>query len=77
MKIRYSRRALSELGAILSELAANNSSAAVRFEERISQIEDRLSRFPEGFQEVEQRPGVRRVPAKSRGSNCVPIGCKQ
>jgi toxin ParE1/3/4 len=62
MKVRYASRALAELDAILADLAAKNPLAAERFEQRISQIAERIGRFPEGYQEVAQRPGVRRVP---------------
>jgi plasmid stabilization system protein ParE len=35
---------------------------ARRFANRIDQIGERIGRFPYGFQEVAERPGVRRVP---------------
>jgi plasmid stabilization system protein ParE len=62
MKVRYSRLAVAELDAILSDLASKNPMAARRFEERVRRVEERIGRFPEGFQEIAQRPGVRRVP---------------
>ena len=62
MRVRYSRVALAELDAILSDLASKNPAAARAFEARIRRIEERLGRFPEGFQEVAERPGIRRVP---------------
>ena len=62
MKVRYSSLALAELDAILSDLAAKNPAVAQRFEERIRQVSERMGRFPHGFQEVAERPGVRRVP---------------
>ena len=62
MKLRYSRRALAELDAILSDLGSMNPAAAHRFEARIFQIGERIRQFPYGFQEVAERPGVRRVP---------------
>jgi toxin ParE1/3/4 len=62
MKVRYSRLALAELDAIPSDLAAKNSAAALHFENRILQVGERIGRFPHGFQEVVERPGVRRVP---------------
>jgi toxin ParE1/3/4 len=62
MKVRYSRLALAELDAILSDLAAQNPAAAQHFENRILQVGERIGRFPHGFQEVVERPGVRRVP---------------
>jgi len=62
MKVRYSTLALAELDAILGELSAVNSSAAQRFSDRIQQVGERIGRFPLGFQEVAERPGVHRVP---------------
>jgi len=62
MKVRYSRLALAELDAILPDLAAKNPTAAQRFEFRVRQIEERIGRFPQGFQEVAERSGIRRVP---------------
>jgi plasmid stabilization system protein ParE len=62
MKVRYSRLALAELDVILSDLASHDPVAAHRFEERIRRIDERIGRFPEGFQEVEERPSIRRVP---------------
>jgi plasmid stabilization system protein ParE len=62
MKVRHSKLALAELDAILSDLAAKNPTAAQRFEHRIRQVDERIGRFPNGFQEVAERPGVRRVP---------------
>lgn len=55
MRVRFSKGAVAQLDEILSELNEVNPSAAQRFEQRIG-------RFPGGFQEVEERPGVRRVP---------------
>lgn len=62
MKVRYSKLALAELDAILSDLDAKNPAAAQRLEDRIRQVSERIGRFPQGFQEVAERPGVRRVP---------------
>jgi len=62
MKVRYSKLALGELDAILSDLTQSNPSAARRFEDRVRQIGVRIGRFPKGFQEVAERTGVRRVP---------------
>lgn len=61
-RVRYSSRAIAELEAILSDLATKHPSAAKRFLARMRQVGERIGRFPEGFQEVAQRPGVRRVP---------------
>lgn len=62
MRVRFSKRALAQLDAILLELNDVNPPAARRFEQRIRSIVQRIGRFPRGFQEVEKRPGVRRVP---------------
>lgn len=62
MRVRFSKGALAQLDEILSELNEVNPSAAQRFEWRIRSIVQRIGRFPQGYQEVEERPGVRRVP---------------
>jgi plasmid stabilization system protein ParE len=62
MRVRFSRLALAELSEILADLASKDSGVARRFEARIHQIGERLGRFPHGFQEVAERPGVRRIP---------------
>ncbi len=62
MRVRFSRLALAELSEILADLAAKDPGAAKRFELRIRQISKRIGQFPHGFQEVAERPGIRRVP---------------
>jgi plasmid stabilization system protein ParE len=62
MRVRFSRLALAELSEILADLASKDSGVSRRFEARIHQIGERLGRFPHGFQEVAERPGVRRIP---------------
>lgn len=62
MRVRFSRPALAELNDIFADLAAKSPGAAEHFELRICQISERMARFPHGFQEVAERPGVRRVP---------------
>ncbi|MEJ2625426.1 MAG: type II toxin-antitoxin system RelE/ParE family toxin [Pseudolabrys sp.] len=62
MRVRFSKRALAQLDEILSGLNQVNPFAAQRFEQRIRSIAQRIGRFPQGFQEVEERPGVRKVP---------------
>jgi plasmid stabilization system protein ParE len=62
MRVRYSRAALAELDAILSDLGLKNPAAAAAFEIRLRRIQERLGRFPEAFQEVAERRGVRRIP---------------
>lgn len=61
MKIRYAKRALAEIDAILASISSNNPAAAERFDRRIQSLVTRVSQYPEGFQEVAERPGVRRV----------------
>ena len=62
MRVRFSAPALAELDAILADLGEKNHVAARRFEHRIRGVAERIGRFPRGFQEVEERRGVRRVP---------------
>ena len=62
MRVRWSRPALAELDAILFDLSEKNPRAAQHFELRIRQVCERIGRFPLGFQEVAERPGIRRVP---------------
>lgn len=62
MRVRFSAPALAELDAILADLAAKNPLAAQHLERRIRGVVDRIGRFPGAFQEVEERPGVRKVP---------------
>jgi plasmid stabilization system protein ParE len=50
------------LSTILAELAEKDLVAAERFLGRIEHIAARLARHPNAFQEVSERPGVRRVP---------------
>ncbi len=62
MKVRLSKLALAELDAILNYSRAENPRAAARFEGRITRVFERIGQFPKGAQEVENRPGIRRVP---------------
>ena len=62
MKVRWSKLALTELDAILADLGLKHPDAADRFEFRIRQIVERIGKYPRAFQEVAERPGVRRVP---------------
>jgi len=62
MKVVYSKLALAELDDILDRIAAENPAAAARVGERIERVIARIAQFPESAQEVEERPGVRRVP---------------
>ncbi len=62
MKVRYSDLALAELDAILAAIQAENPDTAASFEARVRRVAERIGQFPEGAQEVAERPGVRRVP---------------
>jgi plasmid stabilization system protein ParE len=62
MKVRLSKLALSEFEAILTGIRAENPLAAARLEARIRRVFGRIAQFPKGAQEVENRPGIRRVP---------------
>jgi toxin ParE1/3/4 len=58
VKITDSKLALAELEEILAGIAAENRAAAVR----VKRVIERIAQFPEGAQEVAERPGMRRVP---------------
>ncbi len=62
MRVRFSKLAIAELDVILTDIGAENPHAAVQFEERIKRVFNRIAQFPESAQEVESRPGIRRVP---------------
>jgi toxin ParE1/3/4 len=62
MKVRYSKLALAELDEILARIVSENRSAAVRVHRRVQRVIERIAEFPEGAQQVDERPGVRRVP---------------
>jgi len=62
MRVRYSKLALAELDAILADIRAENPRAAARFDERVQGVAERIQLFPESAEQLEQRPGVRRVP---------------
>jgi toxin ParE1/3/4 len=49
---------LAELDAILEGMQAT----AERLNARVRQVAERIGQFPEGAQEVAERPGLRRVP---------------
>ena len=61
MKVVFSRIALAELDGILDHIATASPGGAIRVEERVREVIDRISRYPQGAQEVAERPGVRRV----------------
>ena len=62
MKVRFSKLALAELDAILTDIRTENAPAGARFEARIQRVFKRIAQFPKGAQEVKNRPGIRRVP---------------
>jgi len=62
MKAIYSRLAQAELEDILERIATENPAAAARVRARVERVIERIEQFPEGAQEVAERPGVRRVP---------------
>ncbi len=57
MKVRYSDLALAELDAILAAIQAENPDTAASFEARVRRVAERIGQFPEGAQEVAERPG--------------------
>jgi plasmid stabilization system protein ParE len=62
MKVSYSDQSLAELQTIHRDLMALNPAAAKRFADRIFQVHEQIENFPNGFQEVSGRPGIRRAP---------------
>ncbi|MDO8875664.1 MAG: type II toxin-antitoxin system RelE/ParE family toxin [Pseudolabrys sp.] len=62
MKVHYSDQALAELQTIHRDLMALNPVAARRFADRVFRVHEQIETFPNGFQEVSRRPGIRRAP---------------
>ena len=62
MKVRFSRLALAELDRVLAELAERNPRTSARFLNRVEQMSAQLGRHPKAFQQVLNRPDVRRAP---------------
>jgi plasmid stabilization system protein ParE len=62
MRVRFSRHASKDLISILADLAAKDPSAPHRFEARIRQLSERLGQYPNSFQELTDRPCIRRAP---------------
>jgi toxin ParE1/3/4 len=62
MKVIYTETALGDLDNILTYLGSNFPTVTAAFVDRIRAIEQRIGRWPESGQEVEQRTGVRVVP---------------
>lgn len=61
MKVRYTETALDEIQEILSYIAKNNPTAALRVSAAISAIIDRIGQFPQTAVETD-RVGVRVTP---------------
>jgi toxin ParE1/3/4 len=62
MKVVYTDEALRDLDEILAFLASNYPAISASFERRLRAVTERVGRWPESAQKVEQRPGVRMVP---------------
>ncbi|MBK5958645.1 hypothetical protein CCR97_10545 [Rhodoplanes elegans] len=62
MKLALSRAAAAELDELLGYVGERNPSAAAHVEASLRQTFDRICRYPEAAERVEQRPAVRRVP---------------
>ena len=62
MRVRFSKLALAELDAILADIRADNPGAAAHLRERVGRVVGRIAQFPDGAQQVDTRPGIRRVP---------------
>ena len=62
MKVVYTDEALRDLDEILAFLASNYPAISASFERRLRAVTERIGRWPESAQKVEQRRGVRTVP---------------
>jgi toxin ParE1/3/4 len=62
MKVRYTIRARQDITDIYSTIYRNNRRAAARVRARIRSLAMDLGHEPRRGQEVEGRPGVRRIP---------------
>ena len=62
MRVRFTARAARQLDGILADLSKINPSAAKALLARVNEITMQLAQFPSGFQEVGDRPTVRRAP---------------
>jgi plasmid stabilization system protein ParE len=62
MKVVYTDEALRDLDEILTFIAAKYPTISAPFEMRLSAVVERIARWPQSAQEVDQRPGVRVVP---------------
>jgi plasmid stabilization system protein ParE len=64
MNVRFSGPAFAQLADILSDLVSKNPIAARRLAARVNEVIARVDRFPGSFQEIEERPDIRRVPLR-------------
>jgi len=62
MKVVYTDEALRDLDEILAFIASNYPTIFAAFVMRLAAVTERIGRWPESAQEVEQRAGVRVVP---------------
>ncbi len=62
MRARYSKLALNELDDIFDYIAKNNPASAELVQRRVRSVVEHIARHPKGAQQVQERPGVRRVP---------------
>jgi plasmid stabilization system protein ParE len=62
MKLVVSQLALAELDEILGYIRERSPLGARNVEARIRRAFEHIAHHPEAAEEVEQRPGVRRVP---------------
>lgn len=60
MKLVFSSLAVAELEIILHYTATRNPAAAARVAARFDDVLDRIAQYPDGAQELAQRPSVRR-----------------
>jgi addiction module RelE/StbE family toxin len=64
MKVRYSRRATSDLAKIFAYIAKDNPAAAARVVQRIEQVVAHLEHAPESGA-LTNKPGIHRLPVVS------------
>lgn len=62
MKVVYTEEALRDLDEILTFIASTYPTITAAFEARLAAVAERIGRWPESGQEVEQRASVRGVP---------------
>jgi plasmid stabilization system protein ParE len=62
MNVEFSGPAFAQLGKILSDLISKNPTAAERLAARIDNAVLRIGQFPEAYQLIETRPGIRCIP---------------